>query len=75
MYINDIPLYVSTSSTLLYKDDTECFKLVRSSSGAASLQADLASLSGWKISAAPLIIKSAILWDSAPIHICTTLVT
>ena len=47
IYINDIPSYVSMSSMLLYEEDTKCFKSIRSSSDAASLQADLASLSKW----------------------------
>ena len=54
IYINDIPSYVSNYSTLLYADDAKCFKSIGSSSDAASLQADLDSLSKWSKEWSPL---------------------
>ena len=44
LIINDIPSYVSTSSMLLYADDTKQILIYKSSSDAASLQEDLSSL-------------------------------
>ena len=47
IFINDIPSFVSTSSVLLYADDTKCFNSIKSSSDASSLQDDLLPLSKW----------------------------
>ena len=44
---NDIPSCVSTSSVLLYADDKKYFNSIKYSSGAASLQDDVSSVSKW----------------------------
>ena len=55
IFINDILSCVSTSSVLLYADETNCFNSIKSSSDAASLQDDLSSLSKWSKRLVPLL--------------------
>ena len=47
VYINDIPDTVLHSRTLLFADDTKCFRFIKSSSDQQLLQSDLNSLSLW----------------------------
>ena len=41
IYIDDFPSVVSSSSVLLFTDDTKCFKTIHDQSDAQSLQSDL----------------------------------
>ena len=47
IYINDISDAVLYSKTLLFADDTKCFRLIKSFSDQQLLQQDLNSLSNW----------------------------
>ena len=47
IYINDFPSAVSSSTTLLFADDTKCAKSVTSQLACQQLQNDLDSLSSW----------------------------
>ena len=47
IYINDLPLSVLFSHTLLYADDTKCSNKVASSIDAANLQSDITHVSSW----------------------------
>lgn len=49
IFVNDIPSYISSSSVLMYADDTKCFKSINSATDSACLQVDLESLSKWSI--------------------------
>ena len=47
IYINEIPSILSSSSTLLYADDTKCFKRIKSTVDYSLLQNDLNQLLLW----------------------------
>ena len=47
IYINDLPLSVLFSHTLLYADDTKCSKKVATSADAITLQNDISHISSW----------------------------
>ena len=47
IYVNDLQLSASSSSLLLFADDTKCFNMVRSPSNSLVLQQDLTSLFNW----------------------------
>ena len=49
-YINDLPSFVSFSSTLLFADDTKLSRLVSSPSHCSELQADITALQQWSSS-------------------------
>ena len=49
IYINDIPNYVTSSTTLLFADDTKCFKTIIQPSDSIQLQRDIESLTQWSI--------------------------
>ena len=49
IYINDISNYVTSSTTLLFADDTKCFKTIIQPSDFIQLQRDIESLSQWSI--------------------------
>ena len=47
IYVNDLHLSASSSSLLLFADDTKCFNMVRSPFDSLVLQQDLTSLFNW----------------------------
>ena len=47
IYINDLPLVLTSSKTFLYAEDTKCFQHIISPVDTTSLQADLDKLSQW----------------------------
>ena len=47
IYINDIPNYDVSYSTLMFADDTKCFKTITQPSDSTQLQHDLNSLCRW----------------------------
>ena len=47
IYINDIPNYVMSSSTLMFVDDTKCYKTIAQSSDSTQLQPEINSLCRW----------------------------
>ena len=47
IYVNDLQLSASSSSLLLFADDTKCFNMVYSPSDSLVLQQDLTSLFNW----------------------------
>ena len=47
IYINDIPNYVVSSSTLMFADDTKCYKTIAQPSDSTQLQHDINSLCRW----------------------------
>ena len=49
IYINDIPNYVTSSTTLLFADDTKCFKTIIQPSDSIQLQRNIESLTQWSI--------------------------
>ena len=46
VYVNDIPQY-TTSTTLLFADDTKCFRIINDPTGSITLQQDINSLVEW----------------------------
>ena len=46
MYVNDIPQY-TTSTTLLFADDTKCFRIINDPTDSITLQQDINSLVEW----------------------------
>ena len=49
IYINDLPLVLTSSKAFLYADDTKCFQRIISPVNTISLQADLDRLSQWSL--------------------------
>ena len=47
IYINDIPNYVMSSSTVMFTDDTKCYKTIAQPSDSTQLQHDINSLCRW----------------------------
>jgi len=47
VFINDLPLAVSSSQLLLYADDTKCLKQINSLEDYSALQQDLHNLATW----------------------------
>ena len=47
IYINNIPNYVMSSSTLMFADDTKCYKTIAQRSDSTQLQHDINSLCRW----------------------------
>ena len=46
VYVNDIPQY-TTSTTLLFADDTKCFRIINDPTDSITLQQDINSLVEW----------------------------
>ena len=68
-YINDLPSFVSFSSTLLFADDTKLSRLVSSPSHCSELQADITALQQW-ISSSELSFNAS---KSFLLRFCTML--
>ena len=47
IYINDLPLAVTSSKLLLFADDAKCYKTIHNLPDIHSLQLDLDSLTNW----------------------------
>jgi len=58
VFMNDLPNALLNSSTLLFVDDTKCFRHIMTSTDQQLLQSDLNNLSNWSIISNLLFISS-----------------
>ena len=49
LYVNDLPVCLSSSRIAMFADDTKCFRPIRTCSDVGTLQKDLDALSAWAL--------------------------